>query len=734
MQFLYERVNSNPVPATAIDTYTNIIFVSEHYYDIVAARIAESVLRGEYRWCISHPLLQNEPFAKRVLEDPNVKQWVKTTDFPSPDCDDKHLIYWAVLSKSEYIVRTVIQLTDHIFSEREIKSALDASILSGSMAVMEVLFTAFEDRIPQNTVSELFLDAAEREHIEMVTFLLQKGADITKTNEDKDNIFHVAARRNNIGIVDVALVYTEQRILVNSRNKNGTTPIMEAALTGFMSVFSRLFEHKADLTLLDDEDEGVLHYASRGGNTSIVQHLIPVCDINKRRRDGRTPVMHAAVCGQKDVFDLLVSSAADLTLVDDEDGGVLHYACQGGNASIVQHLIRICDINKRRRDGQTPVMLAAVCGQKDVFDLLVSNAADLTLVDDKDDGVLHYACQGGNTSIVQHLIRVCDINKRGRDGQTPVMRAALCGQKDVFDLLVSNAADLTLVDDEDGGVLHYACQGGNTSIVQHLIRVCDINKRRRYGQTPVMVAALCGQKDVFDLLVSNAADLTLVDDVDGGVLHYACQGGNASIVQHLIRICDINKRRRDGQTPVMRAALYGQKDVLTYWCPMQLISPWLMTKMAECYIMLVKVVTRLLFNTSSEFVILTREGVMVGPQSCWQLCVVKKTFLTYWCPMQLISPWLMTKMAVCYIMLVKVVTRLLFNTSSEFVILTREGVMVGPQSCWQLCVVKKTFLTYWCPMQLISPWLMIKMAECYIMLVKVSRWKRVYCSTPHQSL
>ncbi|XP_046561653.1 protein TANC1-like isoform X2 [Haliotis rubra] len=239
---------------------------------------------------------------KRVLEDPNVKQWVKTTDFPSTDCDDKHIIYWAVLSKSEYVVRTVIQLTDHIFSEREIKAALDASILSGSMAVMEVLFTAFQDRIPQNTVSELFLDAAEREHIEMVTFLLQKGADITKTNEDKDNIFHVAARRNNIGIVDVALRFTEQRILVNSRNKNGTTPIMAAALTGFMSVFSRLLAYKADLTLLDDEDEGVLHYACQGGNASIVQHLIGICDINNRRRDGQTPVMLAALYGQKDVL------------------------------------------------------------------------------------------------------------------------------------------------------------------------------------------------------------------------------------------------------------------------------------------------------------------------------------------------------------------------------------------------------------------------------------------------
>ncbi|XP_046559431.1 serine/threonine-protein phosphatase 6 regulatory ankyrin repeat subunit A-like [Haliotis rubra] len=561
MQFLYERVNPHPLATTEIDNYTNIIFVSENYYGIIAARIAESVLIGEYRWSISHPLLQNESLAKKVLENEKFKEWVKTTDFRSPDCDDKYFIYWAVLSKSEYVVRSVIKLRDNIFSGNEIKAALDASILGGRMAIMEVLFTAFEDKIPQNTVSELFLEAAEREHIEMVTFLLQKGADIANTNANKDNILHVALRRKNMRIINVALQFMKELSLVNDRNRKGTTPVMLAALYGQKDVFDLLVSNAADLTLADDEDEGVLHYACQGGNMSIVQHLIRVCDINKRRRDGRTPVMVAAVCGQKDVFDLLMSNAADLTLADDEDEGVLHYACQGGNMSIVQHLIRVCDINKRRRDGRTPVMVAALCGQKDVFDLLVSNAADLTLVDDEDGGVLHYACEGGNTSIIRHLITVCDINKKGRVGRTPVMLAALCGQKDVFDLLVSNAADLTLVDDEDEGVLHYACEGGNTSIVQHLITVCDINKKGRGGRTPVMVAALYGQKDVFDLLVSNAADLTLADDKDEGVLHYACQGGNTSIIRHLIRVCDINKRGRDGRTPVMFAALCGQKDV-----------------------------------------------------------------------------------------------------------------------------------------------------------------------------
>ncbi|XP_048244165.1 integrin-linked protein kinase homolog pat-4-like [Haliotis rufescens] len=153
-------------------------------------------------------------------------------------------------------------------------------------------------------------------------------------------------------------------------------------------------------------------------------------------------------------------------------------------------------------------MVAACKGHKSVFDLLVSKKADLTLVDGDCNSLLHLACAGGNTAIVQHLVSPSNINTTGQYGHTPVMVAAGKGHQRVFDLLVSQKADLTLRDDHGNSLLHHACNGGNTARVQHVLSPSNINLGGQSGLTPIVFAALRGHQRVFDLLVSRNADLT----------------------------------------------------------------------------------------------------------------------------------------------------------------------------------------------------------------------------------
>ncbi|XP_046555561.1 ankyrin repeat and protein kinase domain-containing protein 1-like isoform X2 [Haliotis rubra] len=181
---------------------------------------------------------------------------------------------------------------------------------------------------------------------------------------------------------------------------------------------------------------------------------------------GRSPVMVAGLHGKKDVFDLLVSKGADLTLRTDNNDTVFHLACQGVNSPIVEYLLPLFGINCRGHMGRSPVMIAGLHGKKDVFELLLSKGADLTLRDDNNVTVLHLARQGGNSPIVEYLLPLFDINCRGRIGLSPVMSAALHGKKDIFDLLLSRGADLTLRADNNVTVLHLACQVGNTPIVE----------------------------------------------------------------------------------------------------------------------------------------------------------------------------------------------------------------------------------------------------------------------------
>ncbi|XP_048244191.1 serine/threonine-protein phosphatase 6 regulatory ankyrin repeat subunit C-like isoform X2 [Haliotis rufescens] len=402
--------------------------------------------------------------------------------------------------------------------------------------------------------------AAFNGHQSVFDLLVSNQADLTLVNTDGDSLLHLACRGGNTAIVQHVLSPSN----INSRGTHGYTPVMVAAFYGHQSLFDLLVFNQADLTLVYTDGNSLLHLACRGGNTAIVQHVLSPSNINSRGIHGYTPVMVAAVGGHQSVFDLLVSNQADLTLVYTDGDSLLHLACQGGNTAIVQHVLSPSNINSRGKHGFTPVMVAAVGGHQSVFELLVSNQADLTLVNTDGNSLLHLACQGGNTAIVQHVLSPSNINSRGIHGYTPVMVAAVSGHKSVFELLVSNQAELSLVDTHDVSLLHLACQGGNTAIVQHVLSPSNINSRGIYGCTPVMVAAVSGHQSVFDLLVSNQADLTLVNTDGHGLLHIACQGGNTAIVQHVLSPSNINSRGMHGHTPVMVAAVSGHKSVFEF--------------------------------------------------------------------------------------------------------------------------------------------------------------------------
>ncbi|XP_046564810.1 serine/threonine-protein phosphatase 6 regulatory ankyrin repeat subunit A-like isoform X1 [Haliotis rubra] len=283
--------------------------------------------------------------------------------------------------------------------------------------------------------------------------------------------------------------------------------------------------------------------------------------------------MMAAARGHYDVYNLLVSEGADLSLTDVDNKDCLMLASEGGNMSIVKHLLslKIFDIN--RQGGvfrQSAVMVAAVEGHDVVYNLLVSEGADLSLTDVDNMDCLMLACERGNMSIVKHLLslKTFDINRqRSSNRQSAVMMAATSGHYDVYNLLVSEGADLSLTDVYNMDCLMLASEGGNMSIVKHLLslKTFDINRQRSSDrQSVVMMAAARGHYDVYNLLVSEGADLSLTDKFNKACLMLACEGGNMSIVNHLLSLKTFDINRQGGfnrQSAVMMAAASGNYDV-----------------------------------------------------------------------------------------------------------------------------------------------------------------------------
>ncbi|XP_048242032.1 uncharacterized protein LOC125374739 [Haliotis rufescens] len=455
-------------------------------------------------------------------------------------------------------------------TEKDRYNCLHLSCKTGSKDIVNVIIEKFQhlinDRNGEGNTPVMV--CAESGQVEILKFLLSHQADLTLVNDDKLNAFHIACINDYVSVVEYLL--TCEHITIDMRGGwQHQTAVMMAAEGGQYDVYNLLVLDGADLSLTDGNNTDCLMLACCGGNVSIVKHLLSLktFDINRRGWWQRTAVMMAAESGHSDIYNLLVLEGADLSHID-----CLMMACEGGNMSIVKHLLSLktFDINRRGWWQRTAVMMAAERGHSDIYNLLVLEGADLSLTDRNNKDCLMLACEGGYVSIVKHLLslKTFDINRRwGSWKQTAVMMAAERGHYEVLDLLVLEGADLSLTDRNNKDCLMLAFEGGNLSIMKHLLSLKTFDINRRWGswkQTAVMMAAERGHYDVYDLLVFEGADLSLTDEDNRDCLMLACNGGNVSIVKHLLSLktCDINRQEKWwDHTAVMMAAERGHSDV-----------------------------------------------------------------------------------------------------------------------------------------------------------------------------
>ncbi|XP_048258039.1 ankyrin repeat domain-containing protein 50-like [Haliotis rufescens] len=275
-----------------------------------------------------------------------------------------------------------------------------------------------------------------------VTTTKKPAIQATPSPADCDDL-HDASRLGNLEKVKRLL---SRGVDVNCRVEGSRTPVMGAAGEGHTDVVELLVSKGADVSLVDKDGDNILHLACIGGHLEIVKFVLSlnVVDINSRGRGSMTPVMRAAWIGHTDVVELLVSKGADVSLVDKDGDNTLHFACIGGHLETVEFVLslNVVDINSRGRGSMTPAMWATQYGHTDVVALLVGKGADVLLVDERGDNILHKACSGGHLEIVKIVLslNVVDIDARDNGGLTAADSARIFGYTRVANLLVSRGA------------------------------------------------------------------------------------------------------------------------------------------------------------------------------------------------------------------------------------------------------------------------------------------------------
>ena len=212
---------------------------------------------------------------------------------------------------------------------------------------------------------------------------------------------------------------------------------------------------------------------------------------------------------------------------------LIKHAEQGNVEEVKKLIAKGADINARRQDGLTALMMASLKGHSNIVKLLIANRADVNAKDKLGYTALMGACKGGHPDTVKLLIASkADVNARQEAGGTALMIASLGGHIDIVKILIANNADVNA-------------------------------KMSMRDTTALILASVKGHADVAELLISNKADMNAKAIGGYTALTAAIKEGNTNIVRLLLeKKADVNVKTDDGKTPLMIAEERGSTDIV----------------------------------------------------------------------------------------------------------------------------------------------------------------------------
>ncbi|KAJ8614425.1 hypothetical protein CTAYLR_000756 [Chrysophaeum taylorii] len=412
------------------------------------------------------------------------------------------------------------------------------------------------------------LHVAARNGYGRVVDRLAKTTDVNSATPAGDTALHVAAR---YGMGDVARqLALGHHADLQSRNREGLTPVVVAALAGHANVVEAL----ADASRLGDLDS-VAYVAAEAGQASVIRSLARAgANLSRVQPNGWTAASAAASNGHAAVVAELGRAGATLSGPSSSDvsgesgfGNPAWLAALNNYHDVIDALAAFVDLNaiSHPQNGWTPTHLAVEKGHLETIKALARHGVDLNRATHDSYAPAHRAAYLGRADVLAVLLDAgVDPDRRTSDGATPTFVAAQHDWPEIIALLAARGADINLPKNDGATPASVAAQAGHADVVSVLAAVdAELDEPADGTYAPVHLAAYFGRAHVVDAMAAVGVDLNKATRDGWTPAHVAAQRGHANVVAALARSgADLSRGANGGTTPVYMAAQFGHVDVI----------------------------------------------------------------------------------------------------------------------------------------------------------------------------
>lgn len=406
------------------------------------------------------------------------------------------------------------------------ETALFAAVRAGHIKAVQTLLLAGADPdfySPQRGTSPLMVACnLGRQSIERL--LIDNGADWKlssrqATSKDFQNyegwtaLMFAASASTSSGQIVSDLLQTGADVA--RRSPEGTTALMVGAQSGNLSAVKALLAGGAPVDVKDKKGETALTYAMKGSYAEIAANLLaaqPALSLgplstNLLLEAARTNNLKAIEFLYPEHSSLFTRSALLSALLESAQRGeknIAGYFRRSGLKIFDDHASEKQEVSGDKGKNYE-LLLSAQVGDIGLVKSFLAAGQDVNALSADNKSPLIFAVRAGNPSLVKFLLsQGAKVDNADKEGRTALSYSAERGDSQSTLALLRAGASFSLGDSKGMTPLVWAAFSGSASVIGQLFEAGALKKQSQAAQA-LKKAVWNGHKDAFDALIKNGA-------------------------------------------------------------------------------------------------------------------------------------------------------------------------------------------------------------------------------------